>query len=394
MHKSDHKKAVSAITKTLKAASKGNYSLHVPLIQDDTIFTPVIDALNQFLEHIDRTSQECKRVEKTLKESEERFRSLYENSALGIYRTTPEGVILMVNPAAVRMLGYNTFEELKERNLEMTGFEPSYPRKEFRERMEKDGLIIGLESAWIRKDGTTIYVRENARAIRNAAGKIIYYDGTFEEITEKKKEENRIENDLKEKILLLKEVHHRVKNNLQIICSLLNLQSYQIHDQQAKDAFQYSKNRIYSMALVHEQLYRSDDFSHIQMNSYIDTLIRELDKAYHISSRVKISKSIEHIELSIDYAIPCGLILNELLTNAIKHAFPDEQHGKIQITFKKIDDQRYEICIQDNGVGLPESMDIESSQSLGLHMVKVLIQQIGGELTVTKRPGATFRIRF
>lgn len=388
------KKDISAIVKTLKAASKGNYSVRIATLPQDGELNVVIEAMNRFLEHIDQASQECRQVEIALRESEERFRSLYENSTLGIYRTTPEGEILLANPKAVRMLGYTTFEELQQRNLETTGFEPTYPRKEFRERMEKEGFITGLESAWLRKDGTTIFVRENAHAVRNAGGKIIYYDGIFEEITEKKKEENRIENDLKDKILLLKEVHHRVKNNLQIICSLLNLQSYQIQDQAAKDAFQYSKSRIYSMALVHEQLYRSNNFSHIQMNPYIDNLIRELDKAYHISSRIKICKSIEDVELSIDNAIPCGLILNELLTNAMKHAFPDGKHGKVQITLAKKDNQKYEICIEDNGIGLPESLDIETSQSLGLHMVKVLIKQIGGELTVTKKPGASFHIQF
>ncbi|MGB7873499.1 MAG: PAS domain S-box protein, partial [Anaerolineales bacterium] len=127
-----------------------------------------------------------KQVESDLRESEERFRSLYENAAIGIYRTTPDGQILMVNPAAISMLGYENFDEMSQRNLEKDGFEATYPRSEFRERMEKEGVITGLEKAWVRKDGSTIYVRESARAIRDEDGNIKYYDGTFEDITEQK----------------------------------------------------------------------------------------------------------------------------------------------------------------------------------------------------------------
>ena len=135
---------------------------------------------------------ERRHAEDALRESEERFRSLYENAAIGIYRTTPDGHILMANPAAVRMLGYNSFDELAQHNLQRDRFEPTYSRDEFRDRLEREGVITGLESSWVRRDGSVIFVRESARAIRDEKGQVLYYDGTFEDITERKQAEEEI----------------------------------------------------------------------------------------------------------------------------------------------------------------------------------------------------------
>jgi PAS domain S-box-containing protein len=139
-----------------------------------------------------RDITERKEMEDALRQSEEHFRSLYENATVGLYRTTPDGRILMVNPTALRMLGYDSLEELSERDLEKSGFESSYPRKEFRHNLEEQGVITGLESAWIKKDGTTIFVRESAKAVRDEKGQVLYYDGTFEDITERKKAEEEL----------------------------------------------------------------------------------------------------------------------------------------------------------------------------------------------------------
>ncbi|MBN2102615.1 PAS domain S-box protein [bacterium] len=387
------KSGIDGLLYVLKKASKGDYKVRASLSDNMSDLKSLAEGINHFLEHVGQTFRKHEEAEEALRQSEERFRRMFEDSTLGIYRTTPSGKIILVNQAALRMLGYRSFEELAKRNLEETGFEPSYPRDEFKRRLEEEGVIIGLESAWLRKDGSTIYVRESARAVRDTKGNVIFYDGTFEDITERKKTEKRVEKELKEKVLLLKEVHHRVKNNLQIICSLLNLQSYKVQDPEAKIAFQYSKSRIYSMALVHEQLYKSDDFSNIQIKPYIEQLVQEVGRAYRISSSIRISHDIEEITLGIDKAIPCGLILNELITNAVKHAFPEKTRGKINIIFKKKQDT-FEITIGDNGIGLPDTFDFSNIRSMGLHMVKVLVRQLNGELTLTGKPGTEFVIRF
>jgi PAS domain S-box-containing protein len=343
---------------------------------------------------ISRDITEHKRAEQALQESEERFRSLYENSTIGLYRTTPDGRILMANPTTIKMLGYNSFEELAKRNLERSGYEPSYSRSEFVQRLEKDGVVTGLESAWLKRDGTTIFIRESARAIRDENGKVIYYDGSFEDITDRKKAEEQIQKDLTEKEVLLKEIHHRVKNNLQIISSLLNLQASQLHDEQALAAFEESKNRIYSMALIHEQLYRSLNFSNIQMKDYVQTLTRELIRAYRVFGRIEITAKVDNTSLGIDKAIPCGLILNELITNSIKYAFPEGSPGRIDVSLKTLKDSTHEIKVHDNGVGLSKYIDFENLESLGLHLVKVLTEQLDGSVEISGGKGTTFIIHF
>ncbi|OGC07047.1 hypothetical protein A2V82_05750 [candidate division KSB1 bacterium RBG_16_48_16] len=343
---------------------------------------------------ISRDITEHKRAEQALQESEERFRSLYENSTIGLYRTTPDGWILTANPTAVKMLGYDSFDELAKRNLEKSGYEPSYSRSEFMQRLEKDGIVSGLESAWLKRDGTTIFIRESSRAIRDENGKVIYYDGTFEDITDRKKAEEQSQKDLKEKEVMLKEIHHRVKNNLQIISSLLSLQASKLQDEQALAAFEESKNRIYTMALIHEQLYRSFNFSNIQMKDYVQTLTRELIRAYRVFGRIEITAKVDNTSLGIDKAIPCGLILNELITNSIKYAFPEGSPGRINVSLKTLKDSTHEIKVRDNGVGLSKYIDFENLESLGLHLVKVLTEQLDGTVEMSCDKGMTFLIHF
>ena len=343
---------------------------------------------------ISRDITEHKRAEQALQESEERFRSLYENSTIGLYRTTPDGWILTANPTAVKMLGYDSFDELAKRNLEKSGYEPSYSRSEFMQRLEKDGIVSGLECAWLKRDGTTIFIRESSRAIRDENGKVIYYDGTFEDITDRKKAEEQSQKDLKEKEVMLKEIHHRVKNNLQIISSLLSLQASKLQDEQALAAFEESKNRIYTMALIHEQLYRSFNFSNIQMKDYVQTLTRELIRAYRVFGRIEITAKVDNTSLGIDKAIPCGLILNELITNSIKYAFPEGSPGRINVSLKTLKDSTHEIKVRDNGVGLSKYIDFENLESLGLHLVKVLTEQLDGTVEMSCDKGMTFLIHF
>lgn len=337
---------------------------------------------------------ERRKTEEALRQSEERLRSLYENTTIGFYRTTPNGRILMANPVAVKMLGYSSFEELAKLNLEHAGYAPSYSRDDFKNRLEKNGMVLGIESAWITKNGATIFVRESTKAIRDEKGNVLYYDGTFEDITDRKMAEIQIQKDLKEKELLLKEIHHRVKNNLQIICSLLNLQSQKITDKKALAAFKQSCNRVFSMALVHERLYQSKDFSNINFKQYILNLIAELKIAYHISSKINLNTSIEDIYLGIDIAIPCGLILNELITNAFQHAFPDNRNGRVRITMKTAKNDICIIKIKDNGIGFSDHVDIQESKTLGLKMVHMLVDQVSGKLQVTNNQGLCFLIKF
>ncbi len=220
-------------------------------------------------------------------------------------------------------------------------------------------------------------------------------DALNKEIIEHKKDEEKIKASLKEKDVLLKEVHHRVKNNMQIISSMLGLQSNYVNDQFVNNILLDSQNRIKSMALIHEKLYQSDNMASINISDYVSSLMLNLSSSYSsINERVSFKTNIENISLNLNTAIPLGLIINELITNSIKHAFPNDKKGEIFIELKGVNTNECELVIKDNGIGLPIEFDINTTKTLGLQLVKVLVEQIDGRLEIINNSGATFNITF
>jgi two-component sensor histidine kinase len=202
---------------------------------------------------------------------------------------------------------------------------------------------------------------------------------------------------LKEKEVLLKEIHHRVKNNLQVISSLLNLQSENITDSHSLEKFRESQNRVRSMALVHEKLYESKDLSRINFAEYIEAFMDVVNRSYNISEgRVKLHVSIRitDSDFNIDTAIPCALLLNELVSNAFKYAFPEGRSGNLYLSLMQSGPRKYTMVVRDDGVGLPAGFSIKKSPSLGLQLVDMLSEQINGVLRVTTSKGTTFQIDF
>jgi len=216
------------------------------------------------------------------------------------------------------------------------------------------------------------------------------------EIAERKRAEEKISASLKEKELLLKEIHHRVKNNMQIISSMLSIQEVQIKDKVALQVFRESRNRVRSMALIHEKLYQSEDLARIDFSEYIQSLTAELFSTYSVTAdAVKLRMNVENVYLDIITAIPCGLIINELLSNSLKYAFPAGQSGEITIDFKlenKIN--MYHLIIGDNGVGFPKYLDFRKSESLGLQLVRLLTKKIHGTIELDREGGTFFKIIF
>jgi PAS domain S-box-containing protein len=214
------------------------------------------------------------------------------------------------------------------------------------------------------------------------------------DIKDMKIAENEIKESLEDKKVLLREIHHRVKNNLQIISSLLNLQSDYLENEKDKNIFRDSQSRVKSMAIIHEKLYQSSNFSEIDFKGYIDSLTSYLFQSYPINpSKIKFESDIDDITLSMDTAIPCGLIINELVSNSLKYAFPDDRDGKIKIKLKSIDDH-FVLEIEDNGIGFPENFDIKDTESLGLKLVYSLTKQIDGQLEILANEKTKFRIIF
>jgi len=215
------------------------------------------------------------------------------------------------------------------------------------------------------------------------------------EINERERMEERLRASLSEKDILLKEIHHRVKNNLQVISSLLYLQSRKIRDEEALNMFQESQNRVRSMALVHERLYRSQDLARIDLAEYIQSLATYLFRSYGVNPEaIKLRINVQDVSLGIDGAIPCGLIINELVSNSLKHAFPDGRKGEVAIELFPAHDSQLTLVVRDNGAGFPEDLDFRTTQSLGLQLVITLVEQLEGTIELHRDSGTAFKITF
>ncbi len=244
-------------------------------------------------------------------------------------------------------------------------------------------------------DGDVRYFEITASSIKDPAGNISVGIEVVREITERKHMEEELRQALNDKDLLMREVHHRVKNNLAVIQSLLSLQMQDISDDKTKAYFVDARNRVKSMTIIHEMLHRSGDITRLSSLEFIRKLVKTLFSNYKTkTNHIKLQYDIDNIELDVDTMIPMGLIINELVSNALKYAFPDETKGKLDISMKARDDASYELVIKDSGVGLPEDFDMQKVTSLGLMIVNSLSGQINGALEVSGSDGAEFRIIF
>ena len=225
-----------------------------------------------------------------------------------------------------------------------------------------------------------------------------YLANVSRDITGRKQAEEKIKASLKEKEILLKEVHHRVKNNLQVVSGLLGLQTYSIEDRVEPETlalFRESATRIKSMALIHERLQCSSDFAHVDFEHYIRQLADELFRNYRVDSdSIILDVQTEGAQVSIDQAVPCGLIVNELLSNALKYAFPNDTEGRIEISLKPGKENKLELIVCDDGVGLPDHMELEKAETLGLTIVNALVEQLSGEMVLDRAQGTCFRLTF
>ncbi|MBE9227501.1 PAS domain S-box protein [Phormidium sp. LEGE 05292] len=249
------------------------------------------------------------------------------------------------------------------------------------------------ELEYVTKKGNIFWGNFAAKQIQVAGQK--FNLGRVTDITERKQADDKIRASLKEKEVLLREIHHRVKNNLQVIYSLLNLQSKYIQEESILEIFKDCKNRVRAMAMIHEQLYVSKDMSQIQLNYYIKNLAQELFRSYKLpASLITLHTELdENIFLDPDLAISCGLIINELISNCLKYAFPQGRKGSVQVTAKLDSENKLALIISDDGVGLPQDFSLETFKHLGLKIVKVLSQQINGEFNYeSTNKGTEFKI--
>jgi len=310
-----------------------------------------------------------------------------ETTRVGVTITNLQGEIVFTNPAEAGMHGYE-IGELLGRKVNILG--PPALRAEF----PGEGIQAGQrESLNQRKDGSIFPVQLVSDLVVDAAGHPLAVVTVCEDITERKAAEELLKASIAEKDVLLKEIHHRVKNNLQIMSSLINLQMAKISDANTREELNATRNRIRSMALIHERLYQSENLSQVNFAEYVDVFSRHLCSLYNVDpAKVKILLDIEASNLHVDMAIPCGMIVSELLTNALKYAFPAERQGIINVILRTEPAGRV-LVVEDNGVGLPPTIDLESVKTLGLQLVRGLAQQIGGTVSIERSGGTRVVIR-
>jgi len=252
-----------------------------------------------------------------------------------------------------------------------------------------------LETEFINKNGEESWREIYLNPIFNENGDVLEVSGIGHDITEKKQSEAKIRKSLQEKEILLKEVHHRVKNNLQVISSILNLQSSYVKDEGTLSILKESQNRIKSMAFIHESLYQTKDFSSINFSEYIINLSQNLIHSYsNFDREIKLNLDIQNVFLNLDLAIPCGLIINEIVSNALKHAFVEKKEGgEVSIKMKIVEDDLI-LLIGDNGKGLPKHIDYRNTESLGLQLVVTLTDQLSGTIELHLEKGTNYSIVF
>lgn len=256
------------------------------------------------------------------------------------------------------------------------------------------GETVKFETEYINKRGIPHWREVFLNPIKDERDIVIEVSCIAHDITDQKAAEENIRQSLKEKEVLLKEVHHRVKNNLQVISSILNLQSSYVKDKKSLDLLLESQNRIKSMAFVHESLYQTKDFSNINFSSYVENICSNLVHSYsNPDNPPELTMNLDSIQLNLDTAIPCGLIINELISNALKYAFKGKEEGKLDVEVKANGDT-LKIVISDNGKGLPENIDFRNTESLGLQLVVTLVEQINGKIALETKKGTKFTIEF
>jgi PAS domain S-box-containing protein len=341
---------------------------------------------------ISRDISERKAAEEALKISEKKFRNIFENVQDIFYQTDIDGIITEISPSIERYSGYKP-GELIGTNVENVYLDPA-DRNVLLETIQEKGEVVDYEVELKSKYDELLIVSTNAHFIFDSQNKPIGIEGSLRDITERKNMELALEKSLKEKEMLLKEIHHRVKNNLMIISSLLDLQSQYIRDQDDLRIFKESQSRADSMALIHERLYRSTDLKHIDFGDYIRSLTNTLYNTYVLEpSRIKLVLNVEEIMIDINTAIPLGLIVNELITNSMKHGFPEGKTGEISIGFYKKGENLF-LEVHDDGVGFPDDLDFRETNSLGLQIVNSLTRQIDGDISRDRDKGTNFKIKF
>lgn len=344
-----------------------------------------------------RDLTERKNIENKLLESHNRLREVIETIPIRVFWKDCNGRYLGCNGLFARDAGRSHPDNV----VGTDDFSMAWADQAELYRADDRAVIesgigkIHFEEMQTSADGRLLWLRTTKIPLRDGAGNIYGLFGTYEDITESKRAQEVLKSSLAEKESLLKEVHHRVKNNLQLISSLLNLQGRKVQNPEAHEFLRDTQNRVRSMALLHETLYRSGDFSQISFPKYVKGICAHLARSYAGNAEgIHLRQDIANVSLDMDQAIPAGLIISELVANTYKHAFPARSEGEISVKLQKVDEHNLILRVSDNGVGFAQSTLSEGSETLGLTLVRSLSRQLDGQLSIKSEQGSVFEIVF
>jgi PAS domain S-box-containing protein len=341
---------------------------------------------------------ERKQAEQALLTAQSRLEYLISSSPTVIYACEAHGsyTTTFISKNVIHQLGYRYQDWLSDAHFWIDRIHPediSQVLTSLVPLFEVEQIV--QEYRFLHKDGTYRWLRDEVKVIRDAKGEAVELVGSCTDITQRKRAEDRVKASLEEKSILLKEIHHRVKNNLQTISSLLRLQAAGVQDPKVLEPLKESQNRVRVMALIHEKLYQAPTLAKIDFPDYVEQLATEILRCYAAyPNKVALQVQVDPVDLSLDTAIPCGLIINELVSNALKYAFPEGRSGSVKIQFSPLDQDKFVLIIADDGIGLPKDLHPQTLSSLGLRLVYSLVKQIQGNVELRDESGTSFRIIF
>jgi PAS domain S-box-containing protein len=346
-----------------------------------------------FVSHEIALAIDKKRAEDDVSIQKSYFENLFQMSPDALIIANNHNKVIQINDEFEQLFGFSE-EEIKGKLIDDL-IVPDDLKEEANEKtmIVNSGKTIFFESVRQHKYGTKKFVEVIGKPIKLGDNQLAV-QAIYRDISVRKKHEQQIMQDLEEKEVLLKEVHHRVKNNMQVISSMLKLQSRYIDDEKALKLFKNSQNRVKSMALIHERIYNSNDLASVNFEEYVQNLARNLFTSSRINSnKVVLDMDIKNIKVNMNKAVPLGLIINELISNALKHAFPNERKGKLTVSIKKKKD-KFELIVADDGIGCEKDLNLKTPDSLGLQLVLALTEQLRGKLEFVSDNGAKFTVTF
>lgn len=308
-----------------------------------------------------------------------------------------QGTIIRLNRLAETTFGYPAGELLGQPVETLVPERYRHAHSGYRQGFQAEATArpmgAGRDLAGLRKDGSEFPVEIGINPVETGEGLVVL--SVILDLSERKQSEERIRDALREKELLLEEVHHRVKNNLQVVHSLLDLQALRIRDPELVSMLRDSQNRIRSMSMIHQTLYQSHDFARVDFHRFLGELLPSLMESYGmVGGHVAIDIEANHVKLPINEAIPCGLIVNELVSNALKHGFPGHRRGTIRVRLAQDPDGTVNLSISNDGIDIPPDLNLERTGSLGLQLVQLLARQLQGTLEVQRAHPTCFTLHF